>query len=156
MEWWYSSDNPRRRRSGGNNASGEGGGGGGEGGLGLSQTLGAPKVLKPHSKGCLFIKDERFKDFRIPREIHRDENDEERISNTSNEKSRDLKTSSTDLLHNGCPLCGTSPINNPCALPTGYVLCYTCAHDYVGKHGKCPVTLREINGGVDELRKVLG
>ncbi|CEH19461.1 Predicted E3 ubiquitin ligase involved in peroxisome organization [Ceraceosorus bombacis] len=67
-----------------------------------------------------------------------------------------LKETKDVLLHNACPLCGSTPINNPCVLPTGYALCYTCAHGYVDEHSRCPVTLVEISGGTADLRRVLG
>jgi len=52
LEWWYSPDNPRRRRGGGGGASGALGGEDDS-----APTLGAPKVLLPHPKGCLYVKD---------------------------------------------------------------------------------------------------
>jgi len=127
LEWWYSSDNPRRRRNA-NSGSGEGGEEGKAG-------FGAPKVLKPHSKGCLYVKDPKWKDLKVP------------TTGDGNEKT---------LLHNSCPLCGVSPINNPAILETGYVFCYTCAFEYLEEKGKCPVTLMRVEGGGGSLRKVLG
>ena len=59
------------------------------------------------------------------------------------------------LLHNGCPLCGAAPIQNPCVLATGYACCYTCAHAYVDKYHRCPVTLAPLPGGIEQIRKVL-
>ncbi|OZJ01624.1 hypothetical protein BZG36_05602 [Bifiguratus adelaidae] len=53
-----------------------------------------------------------------------------------------------------CPICLRSPIDNPTALPTGYVFCYTCAYKYVEEHGRCPVTWEKVNGGIEGLRKV--
>ncbi|RUP21146.1 Pex12 amino terminal region-domain-containing protein [Jimgerdemannia flammicorona] len=55
---------------------------------------------------------------------------------------------------NTCPLCQARPINNPTALPSGYVFCYTCAFHYVEEHGRCPVTWTRVRGGVGDLRKV--
>ncbi|KAG2171433.1 hypothetical protein INT43_009094, partial [Umbelopsis isabellina] len=55
---------------------------------------------------------------------------------------------------NTCPICLANPINNPTALPTGYVFCYTCAYRYVEDHGKCPVTWNKIRGGTEQLTKV--
>ncbi|KAI8582164.1 hypothetical protein K450DRAFT_185083 [Umbelopsis ramanniana AG] len=55
---------------------------------------------------------------------------------------------------NTCPLCLTRPINNPTALPSGYVFCYTCAYRYVEDHGRCPVTWTKIRGGTERLTKV--
>ncbi|KAF7725478.1 ubiquitin-protein ligase peroxin 12 [Apophysomyces ossiformis] len=55
---------------------------------------------------------------------------------------------------NTCPLCLSSPINNPTALPTGYVFCYPCAYRYVEEHGKCPVTWIKVQRGTEDLVKV--
>jgi peroxin-12 len=52
LEWWYSPDNPRRRRGGSGGASGAL-----SGENDSAPTLGAPKVLLPHPKGCLYVKD---------------------------------------------------------------------------------------------------
>ncbi|KAI0082598.1 hypothetical protein K474DRAFT_1585646 [Panus rudis PR-1116 ss-1] len=51
-----------------------------------------------------------------------------------------------------CPLCN-KPFANATALPSGYVFCYRCAHDYVQSHGKCPVTL--LPARIWQLRKIL-
>ncbi|KAF8665577.1 hypothetical protein AX16_000035 [Volvariella volvacea WC 439] len=51
-----------------------------------------------------------------------------------------------------CAICHGS-INNATALPSGYVFCYRCAHDYVEKHSRCPVTL--LPSRVWQLRKVM-
>ncbi|RUS15002.1 hypothetical protein BC937DRAFT_93042 [Endogone sp. FLAS-F59071] len=55
---------------------------------------------------------------------------------------------------NTCPLCLTRPIDNPTALPSGYVFCYKCIFQYVEKSGRCPVTWTKVSGGVGGLRKV--
>lgn len=55
---------------------------------------------------------------------------------------------------NTCPLCLTSPINNPTALPSGYVFCYTCAYHYVEEHNRCPVTWIKMNNGTEDLTKL--
>ncbi|KAK4519843.1 uncharacterized protein ATC70_010086 [Mucor velutinosus] len=55
---------------------------------------------------------------------------------------------------NKCPLCLSSPINNPTALPSGYVFCYTCAYHYVEEHGRCPVTWIKVNNGAEDLTKL--
>ncbi|KAH8923947.1 hypothetical protein BT69DRAFT_1281045 [Atractiella rhizophila] len=52
-----------------------------------------------------------------------------------------------------CPVHGGEVVN-PTALPTGWVLCYKCAMDYVGKEGECPVTGMKCTTG--ELRKIVG
>ncbi|ORZ01803.1 Pex12 amino terminal region-domain-containing protein, partial [Syncephalastrum racemosum] len=55
---------------------------------------------------------------------------------------------------NTCPLCLSNPINNPTALPSGYVFCYTCAYRYVEEHNRCPVTWVKTARGVEDLTKV--
>ena len=57
-----------------------------------------------------------------------------------------------DVGYGECPLC-REPIANATALPSGYVFCYRCAHDWVEKHGRCPVTLARAM--VWQLRKIL-
>ncbi|ORX47406.1 hypothetical protein DM01DRAFT_1339037 [Hesseltinella vesiculosa] len=54
---------------------------------------------------------------------------------------------------NTCPLCSTSPINNPTALPSGYVFCYTCAYRYVEEHNRCPVSWIKVDldGGLTKV-----
>ncbi|GAA5804438.1 Pex12 amino terminal region-domain-containing protein [Helicostylum pulchrum] len=55
---------------------------------------------------------------------------------------------------NTCPLCLASPINNPTALPSGYVYCYTCAYHYVEEHKRCPVTWIKVHNGAEDLTKL--
>ncbi|KAI8337687.1 Pex12 amino terminal region-domain-containing protein [Chlamydoabsidia padenii] len=55
---------------------------------------------------------------------------------------------------NTCPLCLTNPINNPTALPSGFVFCYTCAYRYVEEQGRCPVSWIKVDRGVEDLTKV--
>ena len=57
-----------------------------------------------------------------------------------------------DVGYGVCPLCREA-IANATALPSGYVFCYRCAHDWVEKHGRCPVTLARAR--VWQLRKIL-
>ncbi|PWN45466.1 hypothetical protein IE81DRAFT_191738 [Ceraceosorus guamensis] len=151
LEWWYSADNPRRRRGGsrggGGGAAANGGPAGADGDLPLFP---GPKPLLPHPQGCLYKRDPAYKQPLISttraaptRKVDKDGR-------------RVLKETKDVLLHNACPLCGSTPINNPCVLPTGYALCYTCAHGYVDEHSRCPVTLVEISGGTADLRRVLG
>ncbi|KAI8075307.1 Pex12 amino terminal region-domain-containing protein [Gongronella butleri] len=54
---------------------------------------------------------------------------------------------------NTCPLCLSNPINNPTALPSGYVFCYTCAYRYVEEHGRCPVSWikADVDGGLTKV-----
>ncbi|BFZ58462.1 ubiquitin-protein ligase peroxin 12 [Savitreella phatthalungensis] len=54
----------------------------------------------------------------------------------------------------GCPLCKRGTITAPTALPTGYVLCYACAHAWVSKHASCPVTGVALITGIDGLRRL--
>ncbi|KIY45911.1 hypothetical protein FISHEDRAFT_76145 [Fistulina hepatica ATCC 64428] len=51
-----------------------------------------------------------------------------------------------------CPLCHDT-LNNPTAMPSGYVFCYRCAYEQVEKQGCCPVTLLPVK--MWQLRKVL-
>ncbi len=51
-----------------------------------------------------------------------------------------------------CPICKKS-ITNATVLPSGYVFCYRCAYDQVGKHKRCPITLLPAQAW--QLRKVL-
>ncbi|CDS04175.1 hypothetical protein LRAMOSA07130 [Lichtheimia ramosa] len=55
---------------------------------------------------------------------------------------------------NTCPLCLSCPINNPTALPSGYVFCYTCVYKYVEDYGRCPVTWTKVERGTQDLTKV--
>ncbi|KAI9000930.1 Pex12 amino terminal region-domain-containing protein [Trametes punicea] len=57
-----------------------------------------------------------------------------------------------DIEYGVCPLCRDA-LSNATALPSGYVFCYRCAHDYVEKHGRCPVTL--LPARMWQLRKIL-
>lgn len=136
LEWWYSSENPRRRV-----------GGGGEGGEGSSTPrFGAPAVLLPSLKGVLYRPATDYKPPEVT--VEQPEDDETAPA--------EKKTSAPALLHNSCPLCGATPINNPALLPTGYAFCYTCANRYVDEHGKCPVTQMVLRDGTEGIRRVLG
>lgn len=143
LEWWYSPDNSRRRRrgrgGGGNTGSGE------AGGSDEMYKLEPPRVLSPNRHGVLFNKASDYKDPYVPRS---------KLAPTLDEDG-DLQSTKDSLLHNSCPLCGATPMNNPCALPTGYVFCYTCAFAYVEENKRCPVTLAKVHG-TSELRRVLG
>lgn len=45
-----------------------------------------------------------------------------------------------------CPVCHNE-IQNPCAIETGYVMCYPCAIEYLKTNeGKCPVTHQKLLG----------
>lgn len=57
-----------------------------------------------------------------------------------------------DLEYGVCPLCRDT-LGNATGLPSGYVFCYGCAHEYVGEHGRCPVTL--VPARLWQLRKIL-
>lgn len=57
-----------------------------------------------------------------------------------------------DVDYGMCPLC-RKPIANATAFPSGYVFCYRCAHDWVEKDGRCPVTL--VQTRMWQLRKIL-
>ncbi|PWN27246.1 hypothetical protein BDZ90DRAFT_188854 [Jaminaea rosea] len=133
LEWWYSSENTQRRGGGG---GGSGQSSGGEGGI--TPRFGAPAVLMPSLKGVLYRREEGYKAPEVTVEMS-DDND-----------------GAAALLHNSCPLCGTTPMNNPALLPTGYAFCYTCANRYVEEHGRCPVTRMVLRDGTDGIRRVLG
>ncbi|XP_065838931.1 peroxisome assembly protein 12-like isoform X2 [Oscarella lobularis] len=55
-----------------------------------------------------------------------------------------LKPVSTDVVLPShpvqCPLCGKARHCATALATSGFVFCYTCAHDYVEEHGKCPLT----------------
>ena len=104
-----------------------------------------PKVLLPHVQGVVYKKLSKYEEPPIAKTKLGLEHDDE--GEQLHEK--------LGLTHNGCPLCGTAPINNPTAFPTGYVGCYTCAFAYVEEWQRCPVTLRRVTGTA-ELRRVLG
>ncbi|KAM0753991.1 hypothetical protein T439DRAFT_322877 [Meredithblackwellia eburnea MCA 4105] len=53
-----------------------------------------------------------------------------------------------------CPI-HHGPLVNPTALPTGWVACYKCVHQWVSEKGCCPVE-RGVKVSVGELRKVMG
>ncbi|KAH9899788.1 cyclin-dependent protein kinase inhibitor [Cubamyces lactineus] len=57
-----------------------------------------------------------------------------------------------DVEYGVCALCRET-LSNATAMPSGYVFCYRCAHDYVEKHGRCPVTL--VPARMWQLRKIL-
>jgi peroxin-12 len=142
LEWWYSPDNARRRRPGGS--------GSGNDKDGKAFTLDPPKILLPHIKGVVYEKLQQFKEIAIPKtrlglEYFEDEELQEKTE----------EGEAHSLIHNGCPICGVAPINNPTAFPTGYVCCYTCSFAYVEEHHRCPVTLRKVSA-TTELRRVLG
>jgi peroxin-12 len=146
LEWWYSPENARRRQRRGGNSSASGtttsGGEGEEGEFNLA----APKIILPHGKGVIYDKAEGFKEVAISKT---------RLGIESIDKDESESIAKKGLLHNGCPICGTAPINNPTAFPTGYVCCYTCSFSYVEQHTRCPVTLQHV-ASTAELRRVLG
>ncbi|OSD04331.1 cyclin-dependent protein kinase inhibitor [Trametes coccinea BRFM310] len=57
-----------------------------------------------------------------------------------------------DVEYGVCGLCRDT-LSNATAFPSGYVFCYRCAHNYVEKHGRCPVTL--MRARMWQLRKIL-
>ncbi|EPQ32472.1 uncharacterized protein PFL1_00667 [Pseudozyma flocculosa PF-1] len=168
LEWWYGADNPRRRRGRGS-GSGSGAAGGDGDGSGSGPLFGPPSVLQPHPRGILTHwsdRKEAGKAWKHPKvathlaSSSSSEDGEEDAQQTPPPPYTPTATTTGEggrkLIHNSCPLCGTTPIANPALLPSGYVFCYTCAHDYVERHARCPVTLVPIHEGVDGLRKVLG
>ena len=128
LEWWYSPSNPRRRGGGGSGSAGE-----------APAQIDPPRVLLPHSRGCAAVHPDTWKDPQVASGLP------ESVRGSAG----------VPLLHNACPLCGAAPIQNTCVLATGYAFCYTCAHSYVDKWHRCPVTLMPLPGGVEQLRKML-
>ena len=57
-----------------------------------------------------------------------------------------------DVGYGECALC-RGALANATAFPSGYVFCYRCAHDWVEKHSRCPVTLMPTR--MWQLRKIL-
>ncbi len=164
--------------AGGGAAAGGGDGGVGapieQGGFGSNVPLfGPPSVLMPSDKGILYKEQNDDEDVaelklaysnpRVPAKLSdaasallQQEQQPREGEKPGSIASALVNGSKRVLLHNSCPLCGRAPVANPCMLPTGYVFCYTCAHAYVDEHGACPVTGREVIGGKESLRRVLG
>ncbi|CAO1622204.1 unnamed protein product [Parajaminaea phylloscopi] len=134
LEWWHSGDNPRRRT-----------GNGGDGGAVLPR-FGAPRALLPNKRGVVYRKLAAYKDPSLAVD-YSDAGQEE--------ETRASRRDSGVMVHNSCPVCGATPINNPAVLPTGYAMCYPCANSYVEDHGKCPVTQMVLRDGVEGIRRVL-
>lgn len=148
LEWWYSSENPRRTRGGG------AGGQGNENGGGVA--FGPPKVLLPSEKGVVHRRPASWKDpqVTITPPAEDDEDDDQPPAYSSSPA--DGSVPPPKILHNSCPLCGTTPMNNPAVLPTGYAFCYTCINPYVEAKGRCPVSGKRVIDGVDGVRRVVG
>ncbi|WFD45234.1 ubiquitin-protein ligase peroxin 12 [Malassezia psittaci] len=130
LEWWYSPNNPRRRR-------------GDDGDSETHTPIKPPAPLLPKDDGVINHPPAGYKDAYVLTQPNPEASlfaDEE---------------PSTSLVHNVCSLCGAAPIQNPCVLATGYAFCYTCAHAYVDKYHRCPVTLTPLPGGIEQIRKVL-
>ncbi|PWN48209.1 hypothetical protein IE53DRAFT_389609 [Violaceomyces palustris] len=150
LEWWYGPENPGVRRTGSgndpNNPSGS-----------EDSILPPPKILPPHPKGILFRKQQEEGSYVDPKILTRSspQDDEEEEEEEEEEEKVSWRTE-RPLIHNSCPLCGQTPINNPAVLESGYVFCYTCVHHHLSKSSRCPVTLLEIVGGTEGVRKVLG
>lgn len=149
LEWWYSPDNARRRQRRGGGGSGNAANGASGEDVEGSFNLAPPKILLPHSRGVLYNKLDGFREVTVPKTRLGLESPEEEDDRSAAQHAR------VGMLHNACPICGTTPINNPTAFPTGYVCCYTCAFSYVVEHARCPVTLQHVSA-TSELRRVLG
>ncbi|KAK0548080.1 ubiquitin-protein ligase peroxin 12 [Tilletia horrida] len=175
LEWWYSPDNPRRRRGGGGAAPGGEAGGFGqedqEGGVGQADgdapLFGPPRPLLPVQKGVVYQPDpSKFVHPLITVASSDPLDPSNRILTQSllpssigkgkNAAVPGPKLMRAPLVHNACPICGTTPVNNPAMFPTGYVACFLCAQDYLESQSRCPVTRERVRGGVSALRKVLG
>ncbi|KAE8211588.1 hypothetical protein CF327_g4672 [Tilletia walkeri] len=171
LEWWYSPDNPRRRRGGGGGGDiggtgtdEEGSGARGGGSDGDVPLFGPPRPLLPTTRGVVYRPDpSKF----VAPLITVASSDPLDPSNRAlakallpaAEKGKNKEEGPimrAPLVHNGCPICGSAPINNPAIFPTGYVACFVCAQDYVEREARCPVTRERVRGGVGALRKVLG
>ena len=126
LEWWYSPQN-RRRRGGSDD--------------GARRHVNPPAVLPPSERGVLFTPPDTY--------------EPPAVLSRAAESASDTDVSKSTLLHNGCPLCGVAPIQNPCVLTTGYAFCFRCAHAYVDKWMRCPITLLPLPGGIEQIRKVL-
>lgn len=167
LEWWYGADNPRRRRN--NNSSSNP-----NGEEGSTSNLDPPAPLLPDLHRGVLGKSvpesvrEGLPEYKLPQIFALSGELLDKIeAGTLDDKQSQLKLirpSKTQkdgkgrrkLIHNSCPLCGAMPINNPAALPSGYVFCYTCAFNFVEEHGKCPITSLPVPERKDALRKVLG
>ena len=55
-------------------------------------------------------------------------------------------------MYGQCPLCRNF-ISNAVVLPSGYVFCFRCAHDYIEEHSRCPVTFLPTE--ISQMRKIL-
>ncbi|SPC65352.1 related to Peroxisome assembly protein 12 [Ustilago sp. UG-2017b] len=165
LEWWYGADNPRRRRNNTSSTSGVTN----EEGSGTALDPPAP-LLPDLQKGVLGKRvpesvREGLPQYKLPQifalsgdlldRIESGQADEKQ-SRPKLIKGKEGKGEERKLIHNSCPLCGAMPINNPAALPSGYVFCYTCAFNFVEEHGKCPITSLPVPERKDALRKVLG
>ncbi|WFD32947.1 ubiquitin-protein ligase peroxin 12 [Malassezia sp. CBS 17886] len=133
LEWWYSSNNPRRRSDGRGDED--------------APKIAPPAVLPPSAKGVAYHRPDSWRDAHILAATPATEN--------TPFADEDAAAAPPALLHNACPLCGIAPIQNACVLSTGYAFCYKCAHAYVDKWHRCPVTLQPLPGGTEEIRKVL-
>lgn len=129
LEWWYSPSNPRRRSGGQTEQE-------------SAKRISPPRVLQPHPDGVVYRPLSTWRDPKLATKL-------------GDDAAAGGQAAGGVLLHNSCPLCGATPIQNPCVLTTGYAFCYTCAHSYVDKWHRCPVTLVELPGGIEQIRKVL-
>ncbi|CAH7687945.1 Pex12 amino terminal region-domain-containing protein [Phakopsora pachyrhizi] len=57
------------------------------------------------------------------------------------------------IIKGNCPVCRMK-LANSTALPSGWVCCYKCAHSYVSKFQRCPVTFYP--SSLADLRKIIG
>ncbi|CBQ67699.1 related to Peroxisome assembly protein 12 [Sporisorium reilianum SRZ2] len=142
LEWWYGADNPRRRRPNPSSSTEE-----------PPAALDPPAPLLPDlANGLLAPNTPADTPPYTPPHIFALSSS---LLDSPHAKPALLDTK-RKLVHNSCPLCGALPINNPAVLPSGYVFCYTCAFEFVERHGRCPVTSVDVPERKDALRKVLG
>lgn len=62
---------------------------------------------------------------------------------------RELLAGLEDKTH--CAICKRTRVN-PACLPSGYVFCYACVHNYVSEHGFCPITHRPCQ--IEQIRRI--
>lgn len=142
LQWWYSPNNRRRR--------------GGDREDDAAKKTGPPAILAPSKHGVVYTPLPTYRTPQVlfkPVEMQVDDGEDDDMFADDAEKTHVERVPS--LLHNSCPLCGATPIQNTCMLASGYAFCYTCASEYVDKWHRCPVTHMQLPGGIEQIRRVL-
>lgn len=132
LEWWYSPNNRRRRGDDSDDAR---------------KRIGPPALLPPSAKGVVYDPPASYKAPPVLSKVN--------VPLDTKEDVFADEGAPATLLHNSCPLCGATPMHNPCVLATGYAFCFTCATEYVDKWHRCPVTMAPLPAGVEQIRRVL-